>query len=426
MVAAQTADERAANFMNRQDWFGLKREFLVNKDSLSPYIRDFSAALLNNAFNNLSAAEMSIGKLLNEYQYVMDGESVISMTYSLTDVWHRMGRNKEAAALMGELCKQLKEANMDVATLHSFELLGRQYEELASVGNINEMHRPDEDVVVPMSIDTIKTSREGYIIYVDGVLNGRKERFLFDTGAGVNCVSPQAAKELNLRILDITTQATGVEKGTGGFAIADSMRIGEIVFRNVPFYVLDMTTGNVEADKHTEALRIIIGIPTIHELQEVQLDFESSEMIVPKNLTPSPFVCPNLYLDGGRNLRAEVFWEKETLQMRLDTGSGVTCFYPPFFKRYKAQIERIGVKDTMRIAGFGGVRKDIVYRIPDVSIQMGSSSVYLQQADVAISESVFGNGDSDGLLGMDIFLAYSKVIINLKDMFVEGVLHFSL
>lgn len=426
VISSQTADERAAGFMNRQDWFGLKREFMANEDSLSPYIHDFSAALLDNAFNDLPAAELSIAKMLNEYQGVMDGESILSMTYSLTDVWHRMGKNKEAAGLMNDLCNQLKGTITDTTVLQSFEFLAKQYEELASIGNINEMERPEKDIVLPILIDTIKTSRTGYIIYVDGKLNGRSERFLFDTGAGVNCVSPQVANELGLRILDVATYATGVEKGTGGFAIADSMQIGEILFRNVPFYVLDMATGNVEADKYIDALRIIIGIPIIHELQEVQMDFENSRMIIPEKLTPSPFICPNLYLDGGRNLRAEVFWGQKILQMRLDTGSGTTCFYPPFYERNKEQIERVGVKDTMRSAGFGGVRKDTVYHIPDVFIQLGSSRGYLPQADVAITGSMFGNGDSDGLIGMDLFLAYSKIILNLKDMFVEGIPYLSL
>ena len=46
------------NFMN-QRMFSLQREFAINKDSLHPFLQEFSQALLDNLFNRPEAAPVN-------------------------------------------------------------------------------------------------------------------------------------------------------------------------------------------------------------------------------------------------------------------------------------------------------------------------------------------------------------------------------
>ena len=58
-TSAQTVDERAGIYMNQTDWFSLQREFAINKDSLHPFLQEFSQALLDNLFNRPEAAPVN-------------------------------------------------------------------------------------------------------------------------------------------------------------------------------------------------------------------------------------------------------------------------------------------------------------------------------------------------------------------------------
>ena len=84
---------------------------------------------------------------------------------------------------------------------------------------------------------------------MNGSINGKEGRFLFDTGAGGNLITPKLARAYGLRSLDtdITIGGIGGMK-QGGYAIADTLRIGGLTWLNVPFAVIDTQTGHEEAE----------------------------------------------------------------------------------------------------------------------------------------------------------------------------------
>ena len=46
-----------------------------------------------------------------------------------------------------------------------------------------------------------------------------------------------------MKMLDVEITAHGIRAGSGHLALAEEVRIGGLVVRNVPFYVLYMKTG---------------------------------------------------------------------------------------------------------------------------------------------------------------------------------------
>lgn len=418
-VSAQTSDERVAYLMNQSDWTGLGREFKVSKDSLSPLLHDFAKALLTHTFNRPDEAIGAIGELLKQHQAEMGSDNVINMVGCLAKNLAKLGRYEEAADMMENLYQQLKTGGAEEAGIARYQRLIKEYRALAGCGELLQCSKPNKNITIPFL-----TNNEGkgqYAIRFQCLLNGKENEFVLDTGAGVNVVSPEIAKACKMKILDAPI-VTGIQSTQGELAIAEELRFGEITLRNVPFYVLDLKTGHPEADKAMQQLGIIIGIPVINKLQEIQLDFAHNRMIVPQTPTPNPFKMSNLSMDSYDILLLEVLCKQERLKLLFDTGAAYSALGQDYFNRHKDHIQAIGQKDSIRIAGFGGFNDyQPIYKIPNFCVQIGNAkgcipSVSIETTDVKRAVAA----GKDGLFGIQLFRAFSKMTINLKEMYVEA------
>lgn len=416
-ASAQTADERAGNYMNHESWFDLQREFSANKDSLHPFLRDFGQALLDNFFNRPEAACQSIGKMLAEQQTNMQFSNTASMVYLLSNNLSKLGKNAEAAEVLKNFCDQL-EGQVDNAFLTAYRTKEKEYRALADYP-LYQWSKPATDLVLPFLIDSIGT-RGSTAITLQGTLNGNMQRFTLDTGAGVNVVTPEVAKACGMRMLDVDITAHGIRAGSGHLALAEEIRIGDFNMRNIPFYVLDMKTGDEKADRYMKHLEAIIGLPVLNQLQEVELNFFTNRLTIPKTTTPPPAFAPNICYTGKEILNIEVIYDHELLQMNFDSGAGVSQLNYPYYEQHKDRIERIAERDSIGMGGFGGTTRVAIYKLSGGCFKIGeytgcvdTLSVVATPAEAAIHFS------GDGVVGMDFFRSFSTVTINLKDMFVK-------
>lgn len=415
----QTANERAANYMNQENWFELQWEFAANKDSLTPFLRDFGQALLCNFFNRPEAACKAIGKLLAEQQENMGFENTASMIYLLTENLSKQGANDQAAETLKSFCDQL-EGQVDSVFLAGYRRKEKEYRVLSGYA-LYQWEKPETDLVLPIRIDNVGKSGSGATtITLEGNINGKEQNFTLDTGAGVNVVTPEIAKTCGMKILDIEITANGVGTGSGQFAIAEEIKVGPLVMRNVPFYVLDMKTGEEKVDRYMEHLEAIIGLPILNQFQEIKLDFLTNRLTIPKDLTPAPKFAPNICFTGKNILDLQVVYDHELLRMNFDSGSGLSQLNYDYFERHKNRIERIAERDSMGLGGFGGTARVCIYKLPGACFQIGE---YIGCTDslsvVATPEQNGLHFAGDGIIGMDIFRSFSTVTINLKDMFVK-------
>ncbi len=415
----QTANNRVANYMNQENWFELQREFAVNKDSLNPFLYDFGQALLYNFFNHPEAACEAIGKLLAEQQENMGFENTASMIYLLTENLSKLGANDQAAETLKSFCDQLT-GQVDSAFLTGYRRKEKEYRVLSGYA-LYQWEKPETDLVLPIRIDSIgKRGSGATTITLEGNVNGKEQNFTLDTGAGVNVVTPEVAKACGMKILDIEITANGVGTGSGQFAIAEEIKIGPLVMRNIPFYVLDMKTGDEKADRYMKHLEAIIGLPILNQLQEIKLDFRTNRLTIPKSLTPAPGFAPNICFTSKNILDLEVVYDHELLRMNLDSGSGLSQLNYDYFERHKDHIERIAERDSMGLGGFGGTARVCIYRLPSACFQIGE---YLGCTDslsiVATPEQNGVHFAGQGIMGMDIFRSFSTITINMRDMFVK-------
>ena len=207
----------------------------------------------------------------------------------------------------------------------------------------------------------------------------------------------------------------------------------DMTWINVPFVILDAQTGNAKADSAQNQLRPVIGLPIMQSMQEIQMDFAHREFVIPAQLTPNPLGESNLILQDNENLEiASQDEEGHPLYFHFDTGSYYTQLYSSWYRQHQTEVESIGTLDTLRIGGAGGVYITRNYRLPQVKFHVGQGEATLRQVYVDTGIGLDGQPQPQltdtesmpnvkGIMGLDLMEQFGKVILNLKDMYLEGI-----
>ncbi len=413
-AAAQNADSLAGAYLNGGDWFALRRLAGQRGDEMAPYLKVFSEAMIGSYFNRPLEASAAIDRLTGEYGGMLGTDNTVAMTLQNAMNLSKAGRNAEAAGKMKALCDSGAELTDEQrATLRAQQ---RLYEGLARfVLYGSEGGRREH--TVPFRLDSIN-GPGSYMIVMDGELNGRRYDFVFDTGAAVNVVSPRVAEECGMELLDAEVSATGMNRGTGRVAIARRFRLGGIVFENVPFYVLDLGTGNEQADGVLLRLQAIVGIPLMEHFRNIHIDMNGKVM----TMAERPFADSNAgwtdMCSVNGHLRLAVRQDGEELAMTMDTGSQASSFSPRYYVRHAQHIETVGTRTEIGLAGFGGAVRTEVARMPYACLEAGDRICCL--CNVAVHPPGNNSGDMfnqlDGMLGLDFFLHFGHIYMNMDDM----------
>ncbi|WP_336617487.1 retropepsin-like aspartic protease [Bacteroides acidifaciens] len=430
-IQAQNADVRIGQLINESNWFELERELKeTSANSISPFLRQLATVMTHHYFNRPDSACIVLADLLNNHQQEL-GDQAMSMVVLLSTNLVRIGHFNDAADLLQNLYDQLTAIGTDSTLTEPYKVQAQQYRALAACGPLYQPLHESDEYRIPMVINDKDGQRS---IEMDGSINGKEGRFLFDTGAGVNLITPELAKEYGLRSLntDITVGGIGGMK-QGGYAIADTLRIGGTTWINVPFAVIDMQTGHEEADKFSEKHQLspVIGLPVMFCMQEIQLDFEHRELVVSATPTPNPQSKSNLIRTETEGLQLKTADEAGThVYLHFDTGCYYTYMQPTWYNRHQKEVDSTGVPDSLRMAGIGGVSITRTYKLPRMKIRIGNGTATIDSVNVntgidlhtgQLNTTAFSDGAEDGVLGLNALEKFSKVILNLKDMYMEAI-----
>lgn len=430
-IQAQNADVRVGQLVNESNWFELEQALKTTPaDSISPFLRQLATAMTHHYFNRPDSACVVLYDLLSNHQQEL-GDYTMNMVLLYSANLARTGHYNDAADLLQNLYSQLAAMGTDSTLIKSYKAQVQQYRALAACSPFYQpLHKPGE-YHIPMVIE----SKGGqHSIEMEGSINGKEGRFLFDTGAGENLITPKLAKEYGLRFLDtdITVAGVGGLK-EGGYAIADTLRIGGMTWLNVPFAVIDTHTGHEEADKYNEKYQLppVIGLPVMLCMQEIQLDFARRELVIPAIPTPNPLGRSNLIRTDTEGLQLKTADESgHPVYLHFDTGFYYTNMEPTWYNRHRQEVDAAGVPDSLRVAGIGGVAITRTYKLPQMKFQIGNGTATIDSINVNTGIDLHtgqrrntdvSKGTEDGVLGLNALEKFSKVILNLKDMYMEAV-----
>ena len=243
-------------------------------------------------------------------------------------------------------------------------------------------------------------------------INQRKVALAFDSGANLSVLTNSLARRLALKVIDAPIEVVAIagNKVKAGLAVAPRMRIGNVTVRHAVFLVLaDKDLYITEANFQIDGL---IGFPVIESLRQVTF-VRGSGIVVPA--TPGRGGEQNLCLDGLTPLIAGWF-EGARLSFALDTGATRSTLYPPFFKKYEAEVRAKYGTRAEKIIGVGGHREIKGYLAKDIAITFSGRQARYAQIPILTE---YTNEDSRhfyGNLGQDLLQQFASMTLNFEAM----------
>jgi predicted aspartyl protease len=242
---------------------------------------------------------------------------------------------------------------------------------------------------------------------------GRDRAYLPDTGASLSAMVRSEAEALGLGVrragVDVGT-ATG-EDIEADVTVIPELVIGNLVFRNVVFLVLpDELLTIPEASLQ---IRGIIGFPVLEAMGEIWFHEGGVVEIPDRASTSGP---RNMALDE-LTLLVRVGYRGRSHVCRLDSGANKTAFYAPFLAKNRSDVESVGTSAVATVAGVGTRREVPVYRLPEIELAVGGTTVRLKSVDVYSEPIVEEEEDHlDCNLGQDVLGAFEAYVLNFETM----------
>lgn len=240
---AQSIDERVGGAMNSSDHFGLYDIYHSSpKDSINPFLEVFSRCMLGNRFNRPDISIPAFDELLKTQNQYLDLNLLLQSAAMYSMDLSRVGRNREAAELLAAVLQSAYQM-VDSTSLIPYSNMAAQYKALTSYSPY-QISFDGEAGIIPFDLIPAGKPESGQLIMQirDAEINGNRVKITFDTGAGVNVITDSLANAYGLELLDADVAATGVASSAGRYAIARELRLGNIIVKDVPFYVIDLST----------------------------------------------------------------------------------------------------------------------------------------------------------------------------------------
>jgi Aspartyl protease len=272
---------------------------------------------------------------------------------------------------------------------------------------------PDQSVAARKA-SSLHMQRQDGNLCLPLTINGKKAEYILDTGANFSILSESEAARLGLTVRDVNTQFgdAGGTDFTARFASAKDLVIGGLHLKNVAFGVLPDTQGpfvELPAGK-----RGILGISVILAMQTMR--WGHGDLFVfgfapeRENISRSNLAFEESYpvLQAG--------FQHEAVGLTLDTGAEHTILGPPFAKLFPDLLHALGLQESHKLTGFGGVASFDSIRVPVITFRVGGRNVSLKPAHILTESTGETSLWAAGNLGMDLLNQGRSVTLDFKSM----------
>ena len=407
-VYSQTqADIKMGEILNSGDLFQLRKEYPNLKDSVSVKMLNFVAeAQLGIGFNKLENAAIALDSLLLYHQEEMGAETSIGMAALQGMNLLNLGMYEQAGKVGEDLVNALKQS-VPFESLYSFVFIEKVGKALANVPK-PYLERPNRDVTVLMSVETVGRGKH---IYIPVEVNGITKNYIFDTGCSFgNFVSEKYAEEVGLKVLADSIPVSGMEIGFVKLAMADSLKIGELVYHH-PIFMVAPPDNEVDS---VFAFDGVLGYHFIRDAREIIIDNEAGRFVFPQKTSDGE---PNMYLSSNTP-QVRISYSGHPFDLIFDTGNVKSDLGNKFAETFPDAIEGLAEQTTSR-GGFGGISQTKAVVLPEFRFEVAGSIVKLCNTEV-VKNTESGSQLFSGSLGADFVLSFKRLVINYQNMFIRG------
>lgn len=415
---SQSSDEKIADAMNNSDWFALDSLYQTEpKDSISDFFEIFSRCLIGNRLNRPDVSIPAFTELFNTQSENLDFGNMLNSSMMFAMDLSRIGDNKTAAKMLSSTLDSIR-THLDSTTIAGVQQFINQYKALSKY-NPYKITFKNSSGTIPFNIVPVGPEKNNSVLIhlKDSYINGVEADITFDTGAGVNIISESLALKYNLIPLEASSTVGGVGIQNGKYAIAKELKIGDMIVTDVPFYVIDITTNNEEADKYIDCFNIVVGSELMLQLKDLTIDFVNNKITVPSVAPKRSQASPNMCFSSNMNLLSKGIVQGNKMLMNIDTGdASYGSLDKRFFENNKEYITTHCKLDTIRGAGIGGVHISKCYRIQNIELELGNSKLSVPEMVVLLENNTGGVLYSYQCnLGLKSLMLFRKVRFNLVD-----------
>lgn len=407
-VFSQTqADVKMGEILNSGDLFQLRNEYPKLRDSVSIKMLNLIAdTQLGIGFNKLDNAAIALDSLLLHHQEEMGAETSIGMAALQGMNLLNLGMYEQAGKVGEDLVNALKQS-VPFESLYSFVFIEKVGKALSNVPK-PYLERPNRDVTVLMSVETVGRGKH---IYIPVEVNGITKNYIFDTGCSFgNFVSEKYAKEVGLKIVSDSIPVSGMEIGFVRLATADSMKIGELVYHN-PVFMVAPPDNEIDSVFTFDG---VLGYNFIRDAREIIIDNEAGKYIFPHKVSDGE---PNMYMSSNTP-RVRINYDEKPFDLIFDTGNVKSDLGNKFAEIFPHAIEGLAEHTTSR-GGFGGISQITAVTLPKFCFKAAGTTVTLYDTEV-VKKAESSSQLFSGSLGADFILSFKRLAINYQNMFIRG------
>lgn len=409
-LKAQRTDSIVGDLLNKNEMLELYRRYPVLRKEVHPFLQSMSETLLANSLNKPGETCLAVQSLIQNYQNMMEFQTVVSMIYLWANNLQQSGKYQEAIELLDGFLKQIPAKHAkEVAPL--FETTIRYCNILKKYPQSTIYRSTKEDCTLQFKKSLVFDS--GALISIPTILNNTTEEFIFDTGAEGNAVSEDFAQKHKIKVIGDSIVTIGATTMYSKLGLIDSLTIGSIVYKNIPVNILPPSP-----DDKIFKTNAILGLPFLKAVKEVRIRPDEELMIIPYLQTLEPKSGPNLVLSNNQ-LCIEVSAKGRNCLLNFDTGSISSYFNNKYYNMNTEFIQTFGKKGKRLAGGFGMLDSVATYRIPINKVEIGGTAFDNLEMEVRLYDNLIDQQSMTvGTLGSDLLLKCKEVIINVDKMFM--------
>ncbi|MES2906689.1 MAG: retropepsin-like aspartic protease [Pseudomonadota bacterium] len=378
---------------------------------------------------NLAEGEVEIIKAI-EAQAAFDDEKALSLLRKMAQsqtafkeqVWYLLAR----VAFRQGLYNEARKAFENYLTIKESKAV-RQMLSFAQALKKQPAQKIEKYAasVVPLQKD------KDDILYTPIKVEGIAENFIIDTGASFSVLSKSFAEKIDLKALPakVDFDSIGTEGITTKLAVVRKVEIGNTVFSNVPFIIVDDAQLNIKKD---DDIKGIIGLPLLSRLGRLEFRKVQGQKSAKYQLSFSESVKQegfnNFIFDGFDQILYTKFMNKD-IQLLFDTGAKETCMVLPYlYEKIGSQnIDLAFIKKLestklkkQKFAGVGSVAHRNMKYLSDVDMNIADQNVRMNRLGM-----IMGNDDTyrniQGGIGQDVLWLYDGYVLDYGKMKFEFI-----
>lgn len=265
--------------------------------------------------------------------------------------------------------------------------------------------------------EIIKTKTDLAGLQTIEVKNGTiKSDFVFDTGAGLSCITTSQAEKLGITILpdnNIEVQSFTGQKNHVRIGVANSLTIGAITIHNVVFLIYPDEAFTFAEGQYV--INGIIGFPIAKDLGT--LTFENDLITVSKETTN--FNYPkNFFIDHLRPI-VMVKYKGKIMPNNFDSGATWSLFTKTFYETFPDYIDANSTIEITKHAGAGAeIKENEIKVLKNETISIGNTKIDLSPLRIDhLNYGVYGKSNY-GNIGQDVLKQFKKVTMSFDQNYL--------